>query len=282
MSLFKKSSNSGPALAEGSADEPGASRSKLVLLLAAAFGVLAAVGVLMILGNSADRVTYYVLGEDVAERTQIVPTMMVPVEVSAGGAPQNALEPQDFSTGEYFALRPLAAGDVVTPSVAGGLTRVTDGLPEGTRPVSFPLDPQFAVAGKVRAGDRIDIYSIRDTDRGREARLLLTSVPVLDVTTDISNINTAANSDIAPDRRPGPESNAVRGGIPQLYVVALSPEHTTILGLALNEQILVALNPGDGPTETTNISFSDAQLFNGGQALPDTRNGSPADGVLSP
>lgn len=253
--------------------DDGASRNKLVFILALAFGAMAAIGVLVILGGATDRVTYHVLKADVSARTQLLPSMLKARTVSAGGQPENALSPEDLASGQYFATVPLLAGDVVTESVAGEIARITDTLPEDYMAVSIQVDPEDAVAGKVRVGDVINIFGVRDGDVGREARLVLQGVQVLDVTTDPSTIVKGATSDLEPSQQPGPESNAVRGGIPYLYVVALSPTDVARLALVRGDDLLIALANAAVDKPLEGIVVSESDVYSNNPASPNSGGG---------
>lgn len=239
----------------------GAGKVRTVFLVAGLFGVLAAVGVMLLLGRAADRTTYWVLNQDVPARSQLLPSMLEEVTVNVGGEPVNALTPEDLSGGKLFAQVPLAAGDVISGAVAGELTRIGDEAPEGFSPVSFAVSPENAVAGKVRRGDFIDIIAVRDSDLGREAHYVLTGVQVLDVTVAPSTIAEGANDDVAPESLPGPESNLVRGGIPSLYTVALSPEDIVKLSVAMQDQLMIALTNTPNPEKNLGVASSEAQVY---------------------
>lgn len=67
------------------------------------------------------------------------------------------------------------------PIAAGELVRARDlrapSAPEAQRAMSLPIDPEHAVAGALRAGDRVDVIEVRDD----VASYLLTNAEVLAV-----------------------------------------------------------------------------------------------------
>lgn len=75
----------------------------------------------------------------------------------------------------------LAGRVAATGLAAGALLRVDDLRPAaaagGARAMSIPVEPEHAVAGRLQAGDRVDVVEVRD---GRAA-YLLTGAPVLAV-----------------------------------------------------------------------------------------------------
>jgi Flp pilus assembly protein CpaB len=219
-------------------------RAKTTYLIAIVFSLAAAAGVFMILGRSADRTTYYVLNQDVPARTQIVSSMLTEVDTAAGTEPPTALTPGSVITQAIFAKVPLRAGDTITESVAGPLDRINANLPENYVVTSFKVDPENAVAGKIRRGDLIDVIAVPETDGGKVAKVVLHRVLVLDVTTDPSTIASAATDESVsdPSVAPGPESAAVRGGIPYLYTVAVLPEDAARIAVVRGDDLLVTLS----------------------------------------
>lgn len=249
----------------------GGGRTYFVLAIVAA--LVATAGALAILGRSADRSTYYVLNQDVPARTVISSEMLTEVETAAGTEPPNALTPSSVVTEAIFTRVPLQAGDVVTPAVAGPLERIDANLPDGYVVASFAVQPQNAVAGKVRRGDFIDVIAVQQdavsmddiTAPGMQdtrAKIVLHRVLVLDVTTDPNTIAQGATDNTVGDgiADPGPESAAIRGGIPQLYVVAVSPEEAATLALVRDKNLMVVLSANDTPGEIS-VEVSESEVF---------------------
>lgn len=227
---------------------------KSIWLLAIAMALVAVAGTLSILGNAAATQTYYVLTRHVPARTQIDPTMLAPMEAKVGQVPPNAYDPAYVRDNPTFAQFALMAGDVVSASNAGPLTRITANVPDNFVAASFPASPDLAVAGKVRAGDFIDLIGTMDEGGGgTTAKVVLQHVLVLDVTVSPSNIAVEAvegqeGSNVG---SPGPESEAVRSGIPSLYTVAVTPEDAAKLALLRSQDIFVVLSANLPEMETT-------------------------------
>lgn len=278
----------------------GGGKSYFVLALVAA--LFATGGVLTLLGQAAATTTYYVLTQDVPARTQITEALLAPVQTSLGGEPRNALDLVDIQEANAeggpgaFALLPLQAGDVLSSSTVGPLDRISANLPDGFVAASFALTPENAVAGKIRRGDYIDVIAVSDStgDAGSTSKVVLHHVLVLDVTVAPETIADAATSGQAgADVAPGPESAAVRGGIPSLYVVGLSAEDAVKLALVRDKNLMIVLSAN----QTTGALDAQEQLGNvfGPDAVSDSgagtagaaataagTDGVPADGSATP
>lgn len=262
----------------------GGGKSYWVVALIAA--LIAAGVTLQVLGRAAATTTYYVLGQDIPARTQITSSLLVPVQTSLGGEPRNEIDPVYLNQhqGDVFSLYALKAGDVLSPSTVGPLARINKDLPDNFVAASFQLTPENAVAGKVRRGDYIDIIAVNDAnaDAGATAKVVLHHVLVLDVTVAPQTIAQAANAGQAGANanNPGPESAQVRGGIPSLYTVGLSPQDAVTLALVRDKNLMIALSANDATGSLT----AQAQL--GGVFGPDpagdagagTLNAAPTDG----
>lgn len=286
-----------PATSIGSGSGPAAPARKGLLakvnpiwLLALLCAVIASFGALQILGSAAQTTTYYVLNRAVPERTQITADMLSPVVTAVGGQPPNAMDPATVTSDALFATVPLKPGDVVTTSVAGPLTRINANLPANFRVASISVDAKNAVAGKIRTGDYIDIAAISsggDGDAsaaGKTAKIVFAHVLVLDVATDPSTIQSSAqDGQAASDLNPGPESDAVRDGIPSLYTVALSPSDFTKMALIKDQPLYLALSPNQVQS-STDVQTQLGSVFNP-DGVPDSgagTKGSPQTPTASP
>lgn len=239
------------------------SGGKTIWIIALGIALVAMFGALSILGNAAATQTYYVLGEDVPARTQITPVMLVEREAKVNSAPPTAYSQADVATGEVFTKYALAAGDVVTSSNAGPLTRITEDVPDNFVAASFNAEPDIAVAGKVRTGDFIDIIATGDNGtRGLITKVMLQHVLVLDVTVAPASIpQEAVEGQAGQDAgTPGPESAAVRSGIPTVYTVALSPQDATKLAAIRTLDLFVVLS-GNLPDTVSTASTNQKNLF---------------------
>lgn len=233
--------------------------AKTVWAAAIVSALVVAALVLNLLGTALARESYWVLGTNVAARTQITPDMLVEISTTKGGKPVNAIDLAEVNDNEYFALAPLRAGDVLSPSNVGPLTRIDSDLPDNFVVASFQVAPENAVAGKVRKGDYIDLIATNGDDAGATAKVVLHHVLVLDVTVAPETIADAATSGAeGSDINPGPESAAVRGGIPSLYTVGVTPADATRLALVRDKNIMVTLSANN----TTGKVDAQTQLGN--------------------
>jgi len=232
----------------------------MVWLLALFFALIAGVGTLLIVGKAANRVSYFVVVADVPARTQITPDLVAEIPVTEDALPPTALSASDILSGTEFTEVPLQQGDILTTSVTGPLQKITYKLPKDYVAASLALSPERAVAGKVKAGDYIDIAAVE----GDTAKVVLQHVLVLDVTISPSSIGSAANADPNdPDAQPGPEAAQVRGGIPQLYTVGVTQQDFARLALIANDSLQVALSPEKTP-ESLDASANRDNMFSRG------------------
>jgi hypothetical protein len=278
----------------------GGGKTYFILALIAA--VAAAFGSLAIIGQSGERSVYWVLSTDAPTRTPITANMLQEVETAQGSEPRNALTYNDILNGpQIFANVGLQVGDVVTASVAGPLERIDNNLPDNYVVTSFVVSPENAVAGKVRAGDLIDVIAVDQTDvDGEVAKMVLHRVLVLDVTvnpntiakstTDNSLSNTSASDSANSNpegNAPGPDSAQIRGGIPLLYTVAVTAKDATKIALIRGKNILIALSSNgsaldEGPVD---VQTSQNEVFGIG-GVSDSSAGLPvqeltnADGTV--
>jgi Flp pilus assembly protein CpaB len=237
--------------------------AKTIWVVAIVLALFAVFGALTILGNAAATQTYWVLGRDVPARTQVTPEMLVMKEAKVGGAPDTAYDDVFVRDNPVFTKIALGAGDIVTASNAGPLTRITEDVPENFVGASFTAEPEIAVAGKVRTGDFIDLIAVNDAaTAGITSKVVLQHVLVLDVTVAPSSIAAeAVEGQEGENLDPGPESEAVRGGIPSVYTVAVSPKDATKLAVARAYDLYVVLS-GNLPDTTVEVSTSANEMFN--------------------
>lgn len=217
---------------------------KTIWAIAIVSALVTVFAALNILGNAAATQTYYVLGREIPARTQITPDMLVAKEAKVGEAPPTAFDVVYVRDNAVFSQYPLNTGDVISASNAGPLERINADLPDNFVAASFSIPPENAVAGKVRKGDFIDlIASTGEGDAGDTARVVLQHVLVLDVTVSPDSIAQEANDgQEGADLERGPESEAVRTGIPQVYTVGVSPEDATKLALVRPLNLFVVLS----------------------------------------
>lgn len=201
------------------------------------FSVLAGLGVFLIVGKAADRTPIYVMSEDVPARTQITSANVLKVDVNAEAQPVTALSYADVASGKLFTAVPLKRGDILTTSVTAGLTPINYKLPPRYLTASIQVAPERAVGGKIKRGDYIDIAAVT----GTTSKVVLQHVLVLDVTVNPNSIASAAN-DKPNSSPPGPESQQVRGGIPQVYTLAVTARDFAKLALVGDSKVWLALS----------------------------------------
>lgn len=237
---------------------------KAIWALAVAVALVAVFGALSILGNAAATQTYFVLVRDVPARTLITPDMLVAREAKVGQTPPNAFDQSGVATNEVFSAFALSAGDVISPSNAGPLSRITENVPDNFVAASFTAQPELIVSGKVRTGDHIDIIATDDASVSPRAKIVLQHVLVLDVTISPSQIAAQATGGQEGEQvgTPGPESEAARSGIPSVYTVALDPRDAAKLSL-LREYDLTAVLSANVPSGIAEADVTVADVFDG-------------------
>lgn len=251
-----------------------------IWIIALVFSLLAGFGVLTIIGSAAEQRTYYVMSQDVPAREPITTSNTTAVVTSAEGYPATALTLEQIQSGGYYSLVPLRSSEIVTVSNVGPLDPITEFVPDDYVAVSLSVSAENAVAGRIKAGDLVDIAAVAEGTTSRFAKVVLSGVLVLDVSVTPSSIASAANADqIGSDVNPeggggnGPDSSAARKGIPQLYTFAVSLEDFAALALLRDKNVYLALtNPENASTDRTAEAYED-QIF--GSTIP-----SPQDGLV--
>ena len=82
---------------------------------------------------------------------------LVPVPTDFAGLESLLTEAQASTVEGWIMDRPIDAGGVIELSAV-----VEPGAPSGLRSMSIPVNPEHAAGGAIRAGDRIDLISVRD------------------------------------------------------------------------------------------------------------------------
>lgn len=274
--MFKKSDSESKSKKPSKKSSSGSTGGLLkgrwtIWIFAIALALLAAFGMLIILSDSASRVTYYATVDNLPARTPINLSNVKKIEVNVEGKPLNALTEREINSGLFFTKIALPAGTPVVEGVVGGLTPITYNLPEGYVAASIQVPPDRAVAGKIKTGDYIDIAAVD----GDVSKVVLQNIRVLDVTVNPSSISQASTSDASltggdGNVNAGPESQQVRSGIPQVYTLAVSPENFTKLALLSGSSVLLALSQNPAPSSLDAQSslsemFSSGAVANGGE-----------------
>lgn len=237
--------------------------SSAIWLIAAVAAVFAMGGALTILGNSAATSTYYVLGRDVPARTQITTDMLIERVTKVDGAPPNAYDLVFVRDNDVFSKIALEGGDVITPTTVGPLERITKTVPGNFVAASVAIAPENAVAGKIRAGDHIDLVAINsDNPSGPIAKFVLHHALVLDVTVAPQSIaqTSVDGQEGEAVENPGPESEQVRSGIPAVYTLALSPEDAARVALVRTFDLMAVLS-GSSPDQELLVTAQMNEIF---------------------
>lgn len=214
---------------------------RTAVIVAIVVGLAAFAVTALLLRSAADRVTYYVLGRDVAQRGLITVDMLVAREVNRDGVPPNTLS-RDYiaRTQPVYAATALKAGDVLTASNTGRLPKLTTGLPDGTVVASIEVRAADAVGGTITVGDEVELAAVGTPPggQGATATIVLHRIRVLDIR---SGGNPAAGltpavPGAATRSTPSTSTNAI-------YLLAVSPEQFARLGVVADQRILLALSP---------------------------------------
>lgn len=224
----------------------------LALSLAAGFGVLT------IVGSAAEQATYYAVSTDLPARTLITEDNVKTVTASADGIPPTALTLSQLQAQPLYTRIALNAGEPLTSSNTGPISPINSNLPEGYVVASLAVAPENAAGGRITRGDYIDIAAI-DGQTG-SAKTVLSNVLVLDVTVSPSDIAEAATSRNGTEDT-GPDSQASRRGIPQLYVLAVSPTDFNILALIRDNDAYLALSQGVSLDPSAGLPVNESSLF---------------------
>ena len=219
------------------------------------FALLSGFGILVIVGHAADKATYYVMKTNVAARTQVTMSMLMPVSTSTTGVPPTALGLNSFARGNLYTKIPLKAGDVISSSVVGQWQSLSSTLPDGFMVASLKVSPENAVGGRIKSGDYIDIAAISSSGHA-SAKIVLHHVLVLDVTVAPGSISSAANSNTLNQSGTGPDSPSVYNGIPQLYTLAVQPQDFLTLALIKDSTVYLGITGNNAPSSLS--AFLDA------------------------
>lgn len=218
---------------------------KLIWLAIAVILILVFVGSLQLLRGIFQTETYYVLNQDVPARTEITMEMLEPVVTQAGtgpgGAPgmtqeeRNAEIAQVLSSvqsNSVYSRYPLVSGDVLSPSNVGGLTDISQGVPDTWVVTSFGVNADNAVGGRIQRGFYFDMMVVAENGA------YYPFVNVLALDTSVS-LDGASSADAA-------DTEEAKDGQTQQYVVGMSPENAAKLHDVVNKNsgnIRLVLSP---------------------------------------
>ena len=251
---------------------PRFSGSKGWFILAIIFALIGAGSGFFVLTKSLETTTYYVLNTDVPARSQITPGMLDPVSASKGSEPRNALTLDDVQYNNIYAKVGLNAGDTLAMSNAGDLAPLLTNVPDNFVAVSFSVDANNAVGGKLIPGDYIDLYSTKDStnSEAKESKAVLRHILVKDVTesaTDYQESEDATDDTSAQDQ--------LRSGIPSLYTVAVSPKDASTIATVRGDDLFIALssNQSNADYKAEDTYTSSNEAYDQNKNAPDAGEG---------
>lgn len=237
----------------------GLSGRKAAFVFAIVAAVASAILVFAIMSAVTSKETYYVLNQDVPARTLITPSMLSPVEASAGSSPKSALGLSDLA--DRYSLYSLKSGDILTSSNVGDQVGLGAGLPKNFVLSSFIANPSVAAGGNIKRGDYVDIMVVANDSsvtgsEGTAASYVLQRVLVVDATLNLDSYdggeskggNGSGQSGQSSQGQSGDSSQSnvggagARGGIPTMFTVGLSPENAAVLAVASKFELFVVLS----------------------------------------
>lgn len=249
--------------------------AKSIWGVAIVLALIASAATFAIISQVTARTTYWVMKQNVAARTPITPGMLQEVETSKNGAPKVGLTPAMVARGNLYSKVALQAGDVPSTTTVGPLERINQNIPANMVVASFTLDADAAVGGKIRAGDYIDIIAEQGDGAAAVSKIVLYRVKVLDVTIAPTNIQkAAAEGQEGKVTDTGPESAVLRSGIPNLYVVAVTPTDAAKLNSLRGSKMSAVLSSNEAQPQL-DASVDKASIFAKGPV------GSSSEGIES-
>lgn len=251
-----------------------------------ALAALCAGGIVTLLGDNAHRVRYWVLATAVPAREPITPAMLAERSAVAGTVPDTWIDVDYVASHQpLYARTSLPADAVLLPGNVSTEQRVGTQVPAGYVTASFQAEPQNAVAGRLTAGDYVDVGALVDSAApgvpgGRTSAIVLHHVLVLDVTDAPVTLRGSADGVRGPDPASSSDLGSESDGAASLYTVAVSYRDWAKLMLLHGSTIFLALSPADAPatlkepvTATTADTLGGRPLGDSSAALPRSTDG---------
>jgi Flp pilus assembly protein CpaB len=232
-------------------------------------------------GLQPDMVEVYRTSNPLAVNQMLTQADIEIAEVNASELSPEMLTREDLDSRLWFAKVSLPAGTPLTRVLLDTSTRTNVELPAGMVLASFEADPASAVAGKVQAGDYINITAVGQVSgsNSQVARVILNRVLVLDANVGAKSQTQTAGQTVDANELPGSESPSVYGGVPTLYTVAVTNEQAATLALARNMDLYVTLTSADA-TGPVDVSVTDSEVFGSGPVTAgDLTVATPGDGT---
>ena len=249
----------------------GSLRGKGPALIAAGITGLLGFGGIVFAVNAAQTPTVevYRTAMALAANQQVTANDVEVVEIPETELSPDMLTMEDLQDKLWFAKVGVPAGTPLSRVVFDTATRTNIELPDGFVLASFEAEPASAVAGKIQAGDYINITAVGQLPGGggKVARVILQRILVLDANVGAQTQTQTAGQPVDASQLPGPENPLVYGGVPTLYTVAVTNEQAAILALSRSSDLYVTLTTANA-TDELNVSVSEPQVFGGGAVAP--------------
>lgn len=226
------------------------------------FSLLAGFGALSILSSLADRVTYYVVNQDIPAGVEITTDLLAEVEAPADAIAPGTLTLEEITSTTWYSKVPLAYGTVIQSSTVTDNKTLTSDLPAGYVLATIMVDPENAVGGRIKKGDYIDIAAVSGDDLSTAtAKIVMQRVLVVDVAVSPPDIaDAAASNATGEDAIPLADENALYSGVASMYTLAVSPQDFAKLALVRNANIYLALSAIQTPS-SLDVQENGASLF---------------------
>lgn len=149
--------------------------NKLSLLLGLCFGLLAAIGVVVLLSGGSDKsfpgdsgatVQVVVAGRAIASGTKVTPQMLTLKNVTEAEVLQGAFNNTDAVVNQVTTVPIVAGEQIITSKVTGSAQSIAEFganppltlvVPEGMRGVSVEVSSLIGAGGLIRPGDFVDV-----------------------------------------------------------------------------------------------------------------------------
>lgn len=233
------------------------------------FSLLAGFGALTILSSLADRVTYYVVNQDIPAGVAITTDLLAEVEAPVDSIAPGTLTLEDITSTTWYSKVPLAYGTVIQSSTVTDNKTLTSDLPPGYVLATIMVDPENAVGGRIKKGDYIDIAAVSGNDlENATAKIVMQRVLVVDVAISPADIADAAASNATGEEEvPLANENALYSGTPSMYTLAVSPQDFAKLALIREANIYLALSASQTPS-SLDVQENGASIFLPGGVSP--------------
>lgn len=233
------------------------------------FSLLAGFGALTILSSLADRVTYYVVNQDVPAGVEITTDLLAAVEAPADSLAPGTLTLEEITSQKWYSKVPLAYGTIIQSSTVTDNKSLTSDLPPGYVLATIMVEPENAVGGRIKKGDYVDIAAVSGTDLSNAtAKIVMQRVLVVDVAISPASIADAAASNATGEEDiPVADENALYSGTPSMYTLAVSPQDFAKLALIRDANVYLALSASQTPA-ALDVQENGSSLFLPGGVTP--------------